>query len=84
MTAAMLILFTAYRIPTLRRLVGQEVLLAGGRLGQLIQNWTEILGDPNSPSVAQSLRLISKIDDLIQEDWAQRGSYPIVQQISGS
>jgi hypothetical protein len=83
MTAAMLILLVACRLPVLRQLVGEEVLTAASHLTQLIQNWTKISGQPNSPSIEQSLRLISEIDGFIQQEYQGEEEYHLVQRTSG-
>jgi len=83
MTAAMLILLVACRLPVLRQLVGEEVLTAASHLKQLIQNWTKISGPPNSPSIDQSLRLISEIDGFIQQEYQGEEGYHLVQRTSG-
>jgi len=83
MTAAMLILLVACRLPVLRQLVGEEVLIAASHLKKLIQNWTESSGPPNSPSIDQSLRLISEIDGLIQQEFQGKEGYHPVQRTSG-
>lgn len=69
MTGAMLILLAAYRLPVLRQLIGEEVLRAGTHLQRCIQNWSEALGQPNSPSVDQSLMMICAIDNIIQQEY---------------
>ncbi|KAH8812903.1 hypothetical protein F5884DRAFT_318279 [Xylogone sp. PMI_703] len=75
MTAAMLILFAARRIPALRQLIGEEVLSVGSQLSQLIQGWTDILGEPRSPSIDQSLRIINKINVLMQDTYQDGADY---------
>lgn len=75
MTAAMLVLLIACRLPLLRQLVGKEVLTAAPHLKQLIQNWTNIPNQPKSPSIEQCLRLISKIDGFIQQEYQGEGEY---------
>jgi hypothetical protein len=81
MTAAMLILLVACRLPVLRQLVGEEVLIAASHLKQLIQTWTKTSGQPNSPSIEQSLRLISEIDGLIQQEYQAEEEYDLVQRL---
>ncbi|KAK3329963.1 hypothetical protein B0H66DRAFT_572223 [Apodospora peruviana] len=54
MAGAMLVLLAACRIPSLRKLIGAEVLAAGEHLRQLLEGWQRVLGDPSSPSVDQS------------------------------
>jgi hypothetical protein len=80
MTAAMLILLVACRIPVLRQLVGEEVLTAAPHLKQLIQNWTKTSDQPISPSIEQSLRLISEIDGFIQQEYQGEEEYHLVQR----
>lgn len=67
MTGAMLVLLAACQLPALRHLVGEEVLTAGPHLTHLIQTWTVALGEPSSPSVDQSVRLICETDSFIQQ-----------------
>ncbi|OIW30390.1 C6 zinc finger domain-containing protein [Coniochaeta ligniaria NRRL 30616] len=83
MTAAMLILLVACRLPVLRQLVGEEVLTAASYLKQLIQEWTEISGQPDSPSIEQSLRLITEIDGFIQQEYQGEEEYDLVQRVRG-
>ncbi|TVY53757.1 hypothetical protein LCER1_G004789 [Lachnellula cervina] len=83
MTAAMLVLLAASRIPVLRQLVGDEVLTAATHLKQLIETWNDIPGQPNSPSIDQSLRLIEEIDGFIQQEYQGEEGYHLVQRISG-
>ena len=79
----MLILLVACRLVVLRQLVGEEVLTAAAHLKQLLQNWTDIPGQPNSPSIDQSLRLISEIDGFIQQECQGEEEYHLVQRTSG-
>ncbi|TVY89078.1 hypothetical protein LAWI1_G004735 [Lachnellula willkommii] len=83
MTAAMLILLVAIRTPTLRPLIGTDVLTAASHLKQLISTWTDDCG--SSPSIDQSLRLIAEIDGFIQQEYQGEGEegYHVVQRISG-
>jgi hypothetical protein len=81
MTAAMLILLVACRLPILRQLVGEEVLTAASHLRQLIRTWTEIPGQASSPSIEQSLRLIAEIDGFIQQEYQSEEEYDLMQEI---
>lgn len=67
MAGAMLVLLAAVRIPSLRDLIGPEVLDAGDHLRQLLEGWQKVLGEPNSPSVDQSVKIIGKADRFITE-----------------
>jgi hypothetical protein len=69
MAGAMLILLAACQLPALRLLVGEEVLTAGPHLTRLIQGWAEISGEPSSPSVDQSVRMICETDSIIQQEY---------------
>jgi hypothetical protein len=82
MTAAMLVLLVACRVPVLRQLVGQEVLIAAPHLKQLIQNWNRIAEQPISPSIEQSLRLIGEIDGFIRQEYQGEKEYHLVQRDS--
>lgn len=67
MAGAMLVLLAAIRIPSLKRLIGPEVLAAGNHLRGLLEEWQSVLGDPRSPSVDQSVRIIVEADRFIKE-----------------
>jgi hypothetical protein len=67
MAGAMLVILAACRIPTLRNLIAPEVLGAGYHLRQLLEGWQRVLGDPTSPSVDQSIRIIGEADRFIQQ-----------------
>lgn len=67
MAAAMLILLAACRMPQLRSLIGPEVLLAGDHLMHLFEGWQRVSGDPISPSVNQSVRVIRESARFIGE-----------------
>jgi hypothetical protein len=67
MAGAMLVLLAACRIPDLRNLIAPEVLGAGNHLRQLLEGWESISGDPKSPNVEQSIRIISEADRFIQQ-----------------
>lgn len=74
MAGAMLVLLAAVRIPSLRDLTGPEVLAAGDHLRRLLEDWQMVLGEPSSPSVDQSVRMIGKADRFIREVYgASRG-----------
>ncbi|KAK0730928.1 hypothetical protein B0H67DRAFT_563292 [Lasiosphaeris hirsuta] len=67
MAGAMLVILAACRMPALRSLIGPEVLAAGHHLRQLLEGWQKVLGDPSSPSVDQSVRIIGEVDRFIQQ-----------------
>ncbi|KAJ9155864.1 C6 zinc finger domain-containing protein, partial [Coniochaeta hoffmannii] len=67
MAAAMLVLLAACRMPALRSLIGPEVLLAGDHLTNLLEGWQRVSGDPSSPSVNQSVRVIRESARFIGE-----------------
>jgi hypothetical protein len=69
MTGAMLVLLAACRLGALRQLLGKEVLMAGPHLKQLIKGWIDVSGDPASPSVDQSLRIISEVTSLMENEY---------------
>ena len=75
MTGAMLILLAAYRVTVLRRLIGEKVLRAGTHIKQCIQSWTEVLGQPNSPSLEHSLKIICEVDSLIKQEYQSGEEY---------
>lgn len=63
----MLVLLAACRMPALRNLIGIDVLSAGDHLMQLFESWQKVLGEPSSPSVDQSVRIIREADRFIRE-----------------
>ncbi|KAF5505147.1 Echinocandin B biosynthetic cluster transcription factor ecdB [Colletotrichum siamense] len=67
MAGAMLVLLAACRIPQLKDMIPSDILGAGDHLKQLLQSWQSVMGDPTSPSVDQSIRMISDADRFIQE-----------------
>ncbi|KAH8901022.1 C6 zinc finger domain-containing protein [Thozetella sp. PMI_491] len=67
MVGAMLVLLAACRVPSLRSLIGPEVLSAGGHLRQLFLEWQAASGDPSSPSVDQSVHLIGEADRFVRQ-----------------
>ncbi|KAK3393315.1 hypothetical protein B0H63DRAFT_491346 [Podospora didyma] len=67
MAGAMLVLLAACRIPSLRNLIGPEVLAAGDHLRTLLEGWQQVSGDPSSPSVDQSVRIIADADRFIRQ-----------------
>lgn len=67
MAAAMLVLLAACRMPALRSLIGPEVLLAGDHLMHLFEGWQGVSGDPSSPSINQSVRVIRESARFIAE-----------------
>jgi len=66
MAGAMLVILAACRVPSLRTLIGPEVLTAGEHLKGLLEGWQKVSGDPSSPSVDQSVRIIGAADRFIQ------------------
>ena len=75
MTGAMLALLAACRHPDLRQVIGKEVLTTGHHLQQLIQGWIKLCGDPSSPSVDQSLRIISEVTGFIEQEYYSEREY---------
>lgn len=67
----MLVLLAACRMPALRNLIGSEVLLAGDHLMHLFEDWQRISGDPSSPSINQSVRVIRESARFIGEVYGQ-------------
>lgn len=65
----MLILLAASRVPSLKLLVGPQVLKTGAHLSHLIKSWTYSFGFVASPSVEQSLKMICEIDGFIQHGY---------------
>lgn len=70
MAGAMLVLLAASRIPSLRGVIGPELLTAGGHLRQLMVDWQRVSGDPSSPSVDQSVGVIREADEFIKKVFA--------------
>ncbi|KAF6824803.1 C6 zinc finger domain-containing protein [Colletotrichum plurivorum] len=75
MAGAMLVLLAACRIPALKDMIVPEVLGAGEHLRQLLQGWQAVMGEPTSPSVNQSIRMIGDADRFIQEVYRAGDSY---------
>ena len=75
MAAAMLVLLAACRVPSLRSLIGPEVLAAGSHLRQLFEQWQVTSGNPNSPSVDQSVRMIGDVELFIRQVYLQGEPY---------
>ncbi|POR38837.1 Uncharacterized protein TPAR_00966 [Tolypocladium paradoxum] len=69
MACAMLVLLAACRVPSLRSLIGPDVLMAGDHLKQLLQGWQRLACGPRSPSVDQSMRIIHEADKFIKESY---------------
>jgi hypothetical protein len=69
MTAGMLILLAASRLPYLRNLISADVLTIGAHLQTLIKRWVHIPGEHLSPSIEQSLRMISEIDVFLHQEF---------------
>lgn len=71
MAGAMLVLLAASRVPYLRGVLGPEDLLAAGdHLRRLLARWQRVAGDPSSPSVDQSVRIICEADEFIRQVFA--------------
>lgn len=67
----MLLLLAASRIPELKDRLYPRVLRTGPHLSNLLGPWPQLHGEQISPSVEQSLRMISDIDELLQKEfWA--------------
>lgn len=75
MAGAMLVLLAACRIPALKDMIVPEVLGAGEHLRQLLQGWQAVMGEPTSPSVDQSIRMIGDADRFIQDVYRGGDSY---------
>lgn len=63
----MLALLAACQVPFLRCLVDADVLRAGEHLRRLFESWQHEMCGPISPSVNQSLRIISTADSFIKD-----------------
>ncbi|KAK3362416.1 hypothetical protein B0T25DRAFT_6090 [Lasiosphaeria hispida] len=74
MAGAMLVILAACRMPTLRSLIGPDVLAAGHHLRELLEGWQRVSGDPSSPSVDQSVRIIGEVDRFIQQVYGSGAS----------
>ncbi|KUI57387.1 hypothetical protein VP1G_04701 [Cytospora mali] len=70
MAAAMLVLLAASRVPSLRGVIGPELLSAGHHLRTLLTSWQRVSGEPGSPSVEQSVRIICAADEFIKKVFA--------------
>jgi hypothetical protein len=70
MAGAMLVLLAACRVPSLRTLIGPDVLIAGQHLKQLLQTWQRLSDGQSSPSVMQSVRIIHEADSFIKQVYA--------------
>ena len=80
MAGAMLVLLAACRVPSLRGLIGPEVLKAGDHLKQLLQRWQKVSGGPASPSVDQSVRIIGEADMFIRHVYGAGEVYNLVRR----
>ncbi|KAJ4406943.1 hypothetical protein N0V85_004433 [Neurospora sp. IMI 360204] len=67
MAGAMLVLLAACRIPSLKSLIGPEILQAGSHLRELLVGWQKVQGEPNSPSVDQSVHIIQEAERFIRK-----------------
>lgn len=82
MAGAMLVLLAACRMPALRGLIGPDVLAAGNHLRQLLHGWQQVSGDPSSPSVDQSVRIIGEADRFIRQVYASGEPFLLVRRHS--
>ncbi|KAL1878129.1 hypothetical protein VTK73DRAFT_8009 [Phialemonium thermophilum] len=80
MAAAMLVLLAACRVPALRSLIGPEVLGAGAHLRELLEDWRQVCGEPSSPSVDQSVRVIGEADGFIRQVYELEGPFPALRK----
>jgi hypothetical protein len=78
----MLVLLAACRVPALKALIGLEVLTAGDHLKQLLESWQQIMGEPSSPSVDQSIRVIAEADRFIREVYRPTERSPMMRRLS--
>ncbi|KAL8372557.1 hypothetical protein RB595_002070 [Gaeumannomyces hyphopodioides] len=73
MAGAMCLLLAACRTPSLKGLLldiahdQPDVLACGEHLGRLFRDWQAVSGDPASPSVEQSVRIVAEADRFIRE-----------------
>ncbi|KAL8399471.1 hypothetical protein RB594_000011 [Gaeumannomyces avenae] len=73
MAGAMCLLLAACRTPALKGLLldvahdQPDVLACGEHLGRLFRDWQAVSGDPASPSVEQSVRIVAEADRFIRE-----------------
>lgn len=65
-------LLAACRVADLRELIGPEVLDAGEHLKRLLDSWQVFMGNPGSPSVEQSVKLIADADRLIKQVYSSQ------------
>lgn len=70
MAGAMLVLLAASRVPSLRGVIGPELLSAGDHLRGLLTSWQQVSGEPSSPSVDQSVGIICAADEFIKQVFA--------------
>lgn len=70
MAGAMLVLLAASRVPSLRGVIGPDLLTAGEHLRRLLTSWQQVSGGPSSPSVEQSVRVICEADEFISQVFA--------------
>lgn len=80
MAAAMLVLLAASRVPALRGVIGTELLTAGDHLRKLLTSWQQVSGEPRSPSIDQSVRIICKADEFIKQVYAAGDMLALYQQ----
>lgn len=73
MAGAMCLLLAACRTPSLKGMLLEaahdqpDVLACGEHLGRLFRDWQAVAGDPASPSVEQSVRIVAEADRFIRE-----------------
>jgi transcription factor-like protein len=79
MAGAMLMLLAACRVTDLQALLGPEVLVAGEHLQTLLERWQAFMGNPRSPSVEQSMKLIADADRLIKQVYKSQEHGPAVE-----
>lgn len=70
MAGAMLVLLAACRIPSLKTLIGPEILQAGSHLRELLVGWQKVQGEPRSPSVDQSVHIIHEAEKFTRQVYA--------------
>ncbi|KAI3397163.1 hypothetical protein diail_11137 [Diaporthe ilicicola] len=70
MAGAMLVLLAASRVPSLRGVIGPDLLTAGAHLKGLLTSWQRVSGGPSSPSVDQAVRIICEADEFISQVFA--------------
>lgn len=82
MAGAMLVLLAASRVPSLRGVIGPELFNAGNHLKSLLTRWQRIVGEPSSPSIDQSVRIICAADEFIKQVFAAGDMLALYGQVS--